>query len=874
MSDRLSVLKERISYDDKIKNDFEWAKRKINSLTGNTYTKSNDRDYNRKLSNYKLYNNELDVNDFKYECSLLNINTDEFNDIIQPYIWVYNVINVLIGENDARPFNHRAILVNEEGVSSYTNRLKGLQKEYLLSIIQREVNIVKAEFMKKNPPQTTGDDKQDQQILQEYEKAMQEQVAKTSEENGILDPEGIKKHMSGWQDEREILCNKLLSYYKRYLNLKSLKSDSFKHGQISGEEFAWVGNELGEPIIKVLNPLNVIYHKSPEVRFIQDGEYAGYKEYITVSDVLNRYSDYMTDEQIEQLESLYNGAGGNYGMDVPMMGKELNYRNENFETRFNNSMHLGDGDLIGSYGEGNDGELIEVMHLEWVSQKLVWFIEFPDEFGETQLDFLSEEFKIPEEATKEIETDKNKIKTTYYYFEHPEKGLVKAYKKWIPEVWEGTKINMNIFINIGPKEEQYRSYSNPFKVELGYKGLVYNNMNAMSVSTMDRMKPFQYLYLIVAHKMKQMIALDKPPVLNVDVDELPDNIDKKEFLHFMDTAGIKFTQRLKHVDNPQAANLMATTKGGVEDRSTLQFVVNYYTVLNLLKQDIMMSAGVNPERLAQTGSQQSVTGMQQNIQQSAHITDYYFKLHNLHWSKILNSLVDSSLNYHKRNNLDIRKRFILDDGSFTNLMMDINKFENADIGIFVSDSGKEHDIFEHLRGLTQALIQNDKINLSVLKQMLAAESLEELDKHIETFEANQVEREQQMQQMQQEHEAKMQEREIESREDQQAHEIQLKSMDIEAKIYDSQMDALKFAEGVSPEAIHGFVDKEQERLTKYQIEQENRQVLMSENAQDRALKQQELQSKERIAKEKEAAALEREKIKAKTALKNKVSGEK
>jgi hypothetical protein len=283
----------------------------------------------------------------------------------------------------------------------------------------------------------------------------------------------------------------------------------------------------------------------------------------------------------------------------------------------------------------------------------------------------------------------------------------------------------------------------------------------------------------------------------------------------------------------------------------------------------MMAGGVNPERLGQTSNNQSVTGMQQNIVQTSHITDYQFKVHNLLWSEILNTLVELTITYLRKNKKSLVKRFMLSDGSIANLDFDATEYSNIDIGVFISDSGKEHEIFEHLKSMTQALIQNDKVNLSILKKMLSAESLEQLDQHIAEYEINQQERDQANQKMQEEHQAKMQEREMEFREDQQAHEIELKRMDIEARVYDSQMDALKFTEGITPEAVHSFVDKEQERASKYDMEMDKLDLEESkvegENInkdKDRQLEREKLASKEKI-----------EKLKAETALKNKVVGE-
>ena len=821
----------------------------------------------KKLSNYRFFNGELEYKDLEYECSLLNIDEASFKEVVQPLIWAHNIIEVLVGENDNRPFNHRVILLNSEGVNSYNREKTKLLNEYLEQTIVQEIEQYKLEQMESNPPELGEDEEENQQILEEYEQQMQQQIQKLQQTKVLMDPESIEKYMLTWQDEREITSNKLLKYYKHKLKIKSLKSDGFKHGKIAGEEFTWVGIHNDEPIVKLLNPLNVFYHKSPDVKYIQYGDYAGYIEYMSVGDVLSNYN--LSEEDVLKIEGFVSRRG-RYGQDVPIAGRQSSLRNQPFEMRHLRSNPYNLNSDVGAYGQGIMEELIRVCHIEWRSQKKVGFIEYVDEFGEIQEEMVSEEFKVPKGAKKETDkSDKYNNDKVYYYFETELFGEVKFCWKWIDEIWEGTLIDDDIYYNIGPKELQYRPIEEFNRVKLGYHGVVYNNLNAAPISTLDRAKPFNLLYIVVAHKMKHMIALDKPPILNIDVDEIPDNLDKKDFIHFMDSMGIKFTQRLKHADNPAAANLIATSSGQTQERSTLQFVLNYYQVLNLLKQDMMSMAGVSPERLAQTSHQQTVTNAQQNLTQSAHITDYEFKVHNLHWAETLNTLVETAIHYLRTTEKKMIKRFILDDTNITTLELDPEEYTNCDLGLFVTDTGKENEIFEHLKNLTQALVQNDKISLSLLTKMLEADSLSELKKLTNEYEVQKQKQEEQMQVMEREHLQAMQEAEIEAREDQQQHEIDLQHMKNEVEIYKAQVGALRFQNEVTPQDIQGFVDAEQEREMNYKIAEEDRVADQQDKQQDRLLKVKEIEAKERMEKMKAEAKLKAEKIK----LANPVSGE-
>jgi hypothetical protein len=337
----------------------------------------------------------------------------------------------------------------------------------------------------------------------------------------------------------------------------------------------------------------------------------------------------------------------------------------------------------------------------------------------------------------------------------------------------------------------------------------------------------------------------------------------------MDSMGIKFTQRLKHADNPAAANLMATTSSQIQERSTLQYVLNYYQVLNYLKMDMMSIAGVSPERAAQISTQQSVTNAQQNLAQSANITDYEFKIHNLNWSQILNTLVETAVENLRMTNKKLVKRFILDDASIAALEIDPEQYANCDIGLFTTDIGKENEIFDHLKNMSQALVQNDKINLSMLVKMLEADSLSELKKLTNEYEIQQQKQQQEMQQMQQEHEQRLVEMEIENREDQQEHEIQIQHMRNEVEIYKAQVGALRFQNELTPQDIQGFVDAEQERTMQYQIAQEDRLADQQDKQQDRMLKSKEQNIKLKTAEIAADAKLKAEQIK----LANPVAGE-
>ena len=86
--------RQRLSFTEKIKDDYRWAKDTTDSLLAHSYvTHGKLSDFDRMISNYRLFNNELDQRDFERECEPLGLDVGAFQDEIQPYNKTYNKIH-------------------------------------------------------------------------------------------------------------------------------------------------------------------------------------------------------------------------------------------------------------------------------------------------------------------------------------------------------------------------------------------------------------------------------------------------------------------------------------------------------------------------------------------------------------------------------------------------------------------------------------------------------------------------------------------------------------------------------------------------------------------------------------------------------------
>ena len=404
-------------------------------------------------------------------------------------------------------------------------------------------------------------------------------------------------------------------------------------------------------------------------------------------------------------------------------------------------MNMNQASREGSYGYSNTSSDWLVTHVEWRSQRKVGFLFYINEYGDQQTDIVSEDFIVPDYAEKRTQELSYGGKRTIYEFDNQA-----LYWDWIPEVWEGIRIGDNIYTQIGPKQDQFRSIDDPFRVKLGYHGVTYSSMNADPISLMDRMKPFQYLYFIVGHKLKQLIAKDKGQVYSLDLSMVPEELGLEKTLYYLDQMDLDLYNSMQNAEKPGGYNRGKIT--GSISRSNMQHITNYIQLMDALDQQISDVAGVPRQVEGQISPTEAVTNAQSNIQQSATMTEaVYFHPHYEVWRDVLSSLLQVAQDCYKGKK--VSKQYILDDMSIKTLEIDGDELQNSDFGVFVSNTGKEQEVFNMMKDLAHALVQTDKANFSDLIKLMKSSSIEDMERKIEQGEKQRAEMEQQAQQMQQ-----------------------------------------------------------------------------------------------------------------------------
>lgn len=786
--------------------------------------------YKRMRENYQMYLDIIDQDDYRSWADPMNLSRGETKDFIHAFNMGHNKIKVLLGEELQRPFQYAAVSLNPEDSNQVIRERNKAYKDYVLFEVQKEIERIQMqEQMKMQAEKQKGLSNSEMRALEEdYQKRMQEL------EQSIMKPIEIKTRFANYKLPKEKLAHKILKQYELNHKLRFKKNEAWEHFQLSGIEAVMVEEINNEAWITPLNSLGVSYHKGPEEPFIQDGYYASYKREMTVAEVLDRWGDLMASKDRTRLEHLNYASG----IDTPLMSK-TGFAESHWEhARWTRDM-WGTSNIPheGSYGQSlSPDEYLSVYTVFWRSQRKVFILTTVDEYGNEIEDMLDENFTIPDEALEIKYTDKrggNKIKYEW------DEGKYTVEEQWIPEIWQGTRIEDDIYVNIEPLYYNQPTIQNPTKAKLPIYGIIADAKNGPIVSTWDRIKPWQKMYYFVASKFLKLIAQDRSIVTLLNVLMVDKKIGiEKTMQHLVDNAILPFNP----LASEQGARLAHNHKAAEQiNLSNTQQITYYAEILRFIEDKIGDAAGIPKPREGQTKQGTNVSDNRQDLVQAATISEAMFYKHELLWEDILNAVLNICVQ--NIDNKGMINRSILSDEEIAIIENDaLSNYDEFDIKI--SNSRKAYQIIEMAKAHAQALIQNDKVTLSQFMELVGMENVAEFKMYIKEIEANIQEREQQSQQMQFQTQEKIAQMQIEDREDQQEHEWnmqerkyehekELKAMDV----YTLQQEQDADSDG-TPDAIEAYVkmNKVLQDKEKLELEKEKLKYQKEKDDKDRALK--------------------------------------
>ena len=801
----------------------KWQEDCVNYIIGegNVTSGGNSTSYYGELQTYyNLYNSIFDEKDFKSITNPFKVE-DGFPATPHDFNIIRPKVDLLIGEETKRPLNFRVIRTSQEATSEMQEKEKQMILQYIEAAITARMSPEEAQ--------------QFQEQLQSGE---------------VMPPEQIAKYMD--KDYKDIVENTAyhsLTYLREKLDLDNEFIKGWKDGLISGREIYYVGVLNAEPYAERVNPICFSYDKSPDLEFVEDGSWCCRKMRMPITEVYDRYYDKLEEKDLDRLEEMIGSTPGrNLGDRSPIdTGIQL---------------HIYDNPIF----EGSGKSLVNVWHCCWKSFKKIYYVTTADETGQPQIDVVSENYQ-PVGNEISIEPD------------------------WIIEVWEGYRAGSDLYFGIQPIEYQHVSIDNPNSQKLPYCGAIYSNTNSKPRSLVSILKPLQYMYIVLWYRLELAIARDKGKVVNMDITQIPKsmNISPAKWMHYLSSVGVNFINPYEegwNIPGREGGKPAQFNQITALDLTMSNVIAEYIQLMDKIEELAGTISGITQQREGAVSSSEMVGNVERSVIQSSHITEPLFWVHNQCKRRVLNMLLNTAKGAWEETGKQ-KLQYIFDNGE--RAFLDITpKFYYEDMDVFVSDTSKDLENIQKLQQLIQPAMQNGASlleaaeiltndNFNIIKQKLKDMQTrqEQIQQQQQEAEAQQ---QQQLQQMQ--NEAKQQELMLqEAQMDLQRYQI---DQDNQTKIAVAQINAYRGTEdmdqnnnGIPDVAELGKQALEQQKINQeaYNKRYEAKQKREIED-QKIQLEKDKMKHETELQKAKDDAAYEREKLKARTALKNKTSGEK
>jgi hypothetical protein len=780
---RMGSITQPLQFVPKKDKDEEWAAWNLDWLEWNGL-KQIRRNARRLMKNYKLAKGIIDKSDYIIE------EDNEYRDIVEVltredqsalelkfYPIIPNVINVLVAEFAKRSTKLTYRAIDDFSYNEMMEQKRKMVEDTLMADAQTKIVAALLEQgMDPNTPE------------------FQQQIDPT-QLRSLPEIENFFK-----KDYRSMIEQWATHQHKvdiERFRMDELEERGFRDMLITDREFWHFRMMEDDYEVELWNPPVCFYHKSPDARYISQGNWAGKIDMLTVADVIDKFGYLLTEEQHEALEAVYpiRSAGyivGGYQNDGTYYDAtkshdwnvnmpSLAYRQ--YTTMMAGSVYDG-GDIINQIlSEGEDyfdqgtAYLLRVTTAYWKSQRKVGHLTKILDTGEVINEVVTEDYKITDKPIYDTRLFKNKNKDNLIFGEHID-------WIWINEVWGGVKIGPNlpsfwgmnnpggfspIYIgvdknHIGPLRFQFKGDSSLYGCKLPVEGAVFSDRNTKSTALIDLMKPYQIGYNIVNNQIADILVDELGTVIMLDQNSLPrhslgEDWGKgnyaKAYVAMKNFQILPLDTSITNTEN--SLNFQHFQKLDLEQTNRLMSRIN---LGNYFKQQAYEVIGVNPQRMGQQISQQTATGVEQALNASYAQTEMYFIQHCDYLMPRVHQMRTDLAQFYHSTKPSARLTYITGADEKVNFEINGTDMLLRDLNIFCTTTANHRAVLEQLK---QMAVQNNTTGASIydLGKVIQSDSLSELNNALKASEEKTQQQKQaemqQAQQMQQEQLQKQQE---------------------------------------------------------------------------------------------------------------------
>lgn len=662
---------QRLPYKSKTK---EWRISNLDSADRHSFynNESVRKSIKNKVINLNLYNGKVDIRDLTDVVNPYQLDASFVPDNLPHHPILVPKVDLLVGEELKRRFDWRVIVTNQNAITEKENSKKEILNQKLI------------EYIQSNYPE------------EEQEKKLQE----------------IEDYFKyDWQDIREKMANQILRHYWQEQDFETIFSNCFKDALIMAEEICQIDIVHNEPVLTKLNPLKVHSIRSGNSDRIEDSSIIIIEDHWAPAKIVDYFHEDLKPEDIDYImEYTTTKSSGSYSDD------------DNNHTLLRDGLETGDiynsifniAEINGHYFSSDFTDQngnIRVLKVYWKSLKKIQKVKYYNENGETEYKIRSEEYIVDKDMGEE------------------------ATPLWVNEWWEGTKIGKDIYLQMRPRPVQFNKINNPSYCHPGIIGQIYNTNQGKAVSLFDRGKNYQYMYDVIWDRLNKAISTNYGKIFELDLAKVPDNWEIEKWLHFAIVNKIAVIDSFKEGNQGAATGKLAgsmNTQGGrAIDMETGSYIQQHIQLLEFIKMEMGEIAGVTKQREGQISNSETLGGVERSVNQSSHITEYWFHTHEKFKLRVLTAFLETAKIALRGNNKKVQ--YILDDQTIEMLNVEGNEFSEADYGLVCTSSSKAMELEQMLKQNAQAFMQNGG-SMGTIIDIYFSPSLADMRKKIEIAE--------------------------------------------------------------------------------------------------------------------------------------------
>jgi hypothetical protein len=652
------------------KKDDNWFKKNIDFAEHLLTSDVNLRsNFKNKKSNYNLRANIISVKDFEKFINPDNLDLESLPASFQ-HIGIENSkINLLLGEYSKRKKEFKAYISANDADSI------GRKETELMNQITAELtDIIKTDSISE----------------EEIQKRL-----KQLEHYQTYD----------YQDIAEITANKILKKEYKEGDFDFTFMRTFEDLLVGGEEIMYCGVLGGNPVMRRVNPMNV-YTMGGNSMYIEDADIIVEYGYKSVGQIIDDYWDELSEDDVDFLERGKTDAsigGGGIGLNRDV--SVYDYYGEQGALSIFHPNEMGTRTFSGAFDTyGN----VRVLKVCWRSRRKIGELTFFDDDGQEQKDWVPEDYKVKKDLGETVRWI------------------------WVNEWMEGTKIADHIYSVMRPVPYASKSLVNKSKGTPPYVGSVSSTNDYKVQSLMDIMKPMTYSYDIAYYKRELAIATYKGSFTALNSSLVPSGWDPKEWMRYVTINKFAWldptNEILKGPSQGKSAGAFNTLTAQQIQVGDPNEIGMYTNLMVDIENTLGKLAGVTGAREGQISNRESQGNVEREVSQTSHITEKWFAIDANFRKRVLTKFLECCKYAYKKN--PKKGQFLLDDMG-QHMVTKFDEFVASEYDIHVSNSTNDTQLYEDLRALSQAAIQNGQATIADLVAISQSESVQEVSKRLQ-----------------------------------------------------------------------------------------------------------------------------------------------